>query len=94
MYDTIYIYVPAFKQIVKISEGTGDNLTDDDLDNGFVDYIYYDIYELGPDLRELDGGIVMLNKPFQELFTCTADAIPHILDMAYSNDMLEVEILN
>jgi hypothetical protein len=94
MFDTIYIYVPAFKQIIKISEGSGDNLTDEDLDAGYVDYIYYDTYELGCDIRELDGGMVMLTEPFQELFTCTADAISHVLDMAYCNDTLDYKILN
>lgn len=42
MFDEIYIYVPSKKQIIRISEGSGDNLTDDDLDQGCVDYIYYD----------------------------------------------------
>lgn len=94
MYDEIYIYVPAFKQIVKISEGTGDNLLDEDIAAGYVDYIYYDTYEMAGGIQELDGGMVMLTEPFQEKFTCTADAIPHVLDMAYCNDLLEFVVLN
>lgn len=94
MYETVYIFVPAFKQIIAISEGSGDNLLDEDLEAGYVDYIYYDTYEMLGGIRERDGGMVMLTEPFQEKFTCTADAIPHVLDMAYCNDTLEFVILN
>ena len=93
MYDELYIYIPAFKQIIRIAEGTGDNLDDDDLDAGYVDYIYYDTYEMEGGIRELDGGMVMLKEPFQEKFTSTSDAIPYVLDMAYCNDTLEFEVL-
>lgn len=42
MFDTIFIYVPAVDQIVRISEGSGDNLTDENIKAGYVDYIYYE----------------------------------------------------
>lgn len=93
MFDSIYIYVPEAKQIIKISEGSGDNLTDDDLDDGYVDYIYYDTYVMDHDIRESDGGMVMLNQPFQQLFASTKDAIPYVLDMAYGNDSLDYIVL-
>ena len=44
MFDEIYIYVPSKKQIIRIAEGSGDNLTDDDLGQGYVDYIYYETH--------------------------------------------------
>lgn len=94
MFDTIHIYVPEVKQIVRISEGTGDNLLDEDMDAGYVDYIYYEQYELGPDIREVDGGQVMLTKLFREQFTCTKDCIPHVLDMAYCDESLEYIVLD
>ena len=93
MYDPIYIFVPAMKQIIRIAEGTGDNLTDEDIANGYLDYIYYDQYSLEGAIPEIDGGMVMLTKLFQEQFTCTEDAIPHVLDMAYCNDSLEFVVL-
>lgn len=49
MFDTIYIYVPTFNQIVRISEGTGDNLLDEDIEAGYVDYIYYEQLEFEGD---------------------------------------------
>ena len=94
MFDTIHIYVPDAKQIIRISEGTGDNLLAEDIEAGYVDYIYYEQYELGVDIREVDGGQVMLNKIFQEQFACTKDAIPNVLDMAYGNESLEYIVLD
>lgn len=93
MFDTIHIYVPEAKQIVRISEGSGDNLLDEDMEAGYVDYIYYEQYELGPDIREIDGGQIMLTKLFREQFKCTKDCIPHVLDMAYCDESLDYIVL-
>lgn len=93
MFDTIYIFVPDAQQIVQISEGSGDNLLDEDIDAGYVDYIYYEQYELEPGVPEIDGGMVMLTELFQEKFKCTADAIPHVLDMAYGQASLPYIVL-
>lgn len=94
MFDTIHIYVPEAKQIVRISEGTGDNLLDEDMDAGYVDYIYYEQFDLGYDIVEVDGGQIMLTKLFREQFSCTADAIPNVLDMAYGDASLNYIVLN
>lgn len=94
MFDTIFIYVPEFKQIIRISEGTGDNLLDEDIEAGYVDYIYYDQHALGIDFPEVDGGQVMLTEPFQQKFSCTKDAIPHVLDMAYGNESIKYIVLD
>lgn len=89
MFDTIYIYVPDVRQIIKISEGSGDNLNDEDMEAGYVDYIYYEQYVMDPLMRETDGGMIMLTESFQEHFNCTADAIPDVLEMAYNDNKLE-----
>lgn len=94
MFDTIFVYVPEMKQLVRISEGTGDNLLDEDIDSGYMDYIYYEQYELGPDIRETDGGQVMLTKLFREQFTCTKDAVPHVLDMAFGDEGMKYIVLD
>lgn len=93
MFDSIYIYVPEAQQIIKISEGSGDNLLDEDIETGYVDYIYYEQYVMDPDMRETDGGMIMLTELFQEKFKCTADAIPDVLDMAYGQESLEYIVL-
>lgn len=85
-FKDIFIYVQALKQIVRIDEGSGDNLTDDDIEQGYVDYIYYEVYNVQQDFPEVDGGMIMLTEPFQEKFKSTKEAIPAVLDMAYGNE--------
>lgn len=93
MFNDVYIYVPETEQIVKIAEGTGDNLLDEDIDAGYVDYIYYDTYVMEDSIRESDGGMVLLTELFREKFKSTKDAIPSVLDMAYGNDSLSYIVL-
>ena len=78
MFDTIYIFVPEADQVVMIAEGSGDNLLDEDIEAGYVDYIYYEQYVLpddpDADMKEVDGGMVMLTELFQEKFTYLGNA--------------------
>jgi hypothetical protein len=93
MFDTIYIYVPEVRQIIKISEGSGDNLNEEDMEAGYVDYIYYEQYVMDPIMRETDGGMIMLTELFQDHYNSTADAIPDVLEMAYNDSKLGFIIL-
>lgn len=93
-FNDIFIYVQAMKQIIRIDEGSGDNLTDDDVAQGYVDYIYYEVYNLQQDLPEVDGGMIMLTELFQEKFKSIKDAIPAVLDMAYSNESMGYIVLD
>lgn len=92
-YNDIFIYVKTKKQIIRIDEGSGDNLTDDDIAQGYVDYIYYEVYNVQQDLPEVDGGMIMLTEWFQEKFESTKEAIPAVLDMAYGNASIEYSVL-
>ena len=87
-FNDIFIYVPTMRQIIRIDEGSGDNLTDDDIAQGYVDYIYYEVYNVQQDLPEVDGGIVMLAELFQNKFKSVKDAIPAVLDMAYGDESI------
>lgn len=93
-FNDIFIYVQAMKQIIRIAEGSGDNLTDDDISQGYIDYIYYDVYNVQQDLPEVDGGMVMLTELFQEKFKSVKDAIPAVLDMAYGNASIKYIVLD
>ena len=88
-YKPIFIFVPDKKQIVRIAEGSGDNLTDDDLEVGYVDYIYYEIYAVDNGFPEVDGGMFMLKTPFREAFACTERSVELVLDMAYGDGYLK-----
>lgn len=93
-YADVFIYVPSVREIVRIAEGNGTNLLDEDEAEGYVDYIYYyDQHELSSGMPECDGGQVMLTELFRDKFSSTEDAIPAVLDMAYGNKDLKYVIL-
>lgn len=93
-FDAIFIYVQTKRQIVRIDEGSGDNLTDDDIAHGYVDYIYYEVYNVQQDFPETDGGMIMLTELFQEKFKSTKNAIPAVLDMAYGDESIGYIVLD
>ena len=67
-YEDVFIYVPSVGQILRIAEGNGMNLLEEDEAEGYVDYIYYDQYRLSVGIPECDGGQVMLTEMFREKF--------------------------
>ena len=93
-FNDIFIYVQGIRQIIRIGEGSGDNLTNDDINQGYVDYIYYDTYNVQQDLPEVDGGMIMLTELFQDKFKSTKDAIPAVLDMAYGDASIKYIVLD
>ncbi len=52
--------------IYEIEEGTGDNLLNEDIEEGYVDYIYYSSYSSLEAYKdgeaEIDGGMILLRK--------------------------------
>ncbi len=96
-YDDIYIYVPESNDkgyIIYISEGTGDNLLDEDIEEGYVDYINYQIYMLDNGIEEDDGGMIMLRELFRDKYSCTADCIPDVLEFTHGTKLINCQILN
>lgn len=65
---------------IRIGEGTGDNLLKEDIADGYVDYINLDFlkYHEG-ELKEQDGGMVMLKELYQEKFATTYDLINYLI---------------
>lgn len=92
-YGDVFIYVPEMRQIIRISEGTGDNLLPEDVEQGYVDYIYYEQYELGINMPEVDGGQILLEKLLRDKYRCMADCISDVLDMAYGCNTVDCMIL-
>ena len=84
-YSDIFIFVPEMRQIIRIAEGNGSNLLAEDIDNGYVDYIYYDQYELGADITEVDGSQLLLEEPLRNKYRCMGECIPDVLGMAYGD---------
>ena len=92
-YEDIFVYVPEMRQIICIAEGTGDNLLREDVEQGYVDYIYYERYDLEMDMPGADGGQVMLKELLRDQYRCLADCIPSVLDMAYGCSTVDCMIL-
>lgn len=78
--------------LIKIAEGSGDNLDNEDRQNGFIDYIYYEAYDLYGENQ--DGGMVMLKEYFVDSYKSTRDCIKDVLDDLYDDDKKVQEIID
>lgn len=92
-YADLYIFIPDMKQIIRITEGSGDNLLPEDIEEGYTDYICYEQYEISQGFPEVDGGQVLLKEMFRDKYNSTADSIFDVLDMAYGNSEIDYKIL-
>ncbi len=56
------------EKLITIVEGTGDNLTDEDIKDGYIDYVMTSIYHLNGDEIVLeDGGQMLSQTPIENL---------------------------
>lgn len=92
-YDDVFVFVPEMKQIIRIAEGSGDNLLLEDEEAEYVDYIYYEQHELSNGMPEVDGGQILLEEMLRDKYSCMADCIEDVLSMAYGNYLVDCMIL-
>ena len=92
-YDDLFLYVPEARQAIRIAEGSGDNLLEEDIREGYVDYIYYEQHEAGVGMPVVNGGQILLKDQLRDRYWCMAGCIPEVLDMAYGDSGLEYMIL-
>lgn len=92
-FGDLFIFVPEVEQIIRIAEGSGDNLCEEDIAAGIRDYLYYDQYDLDSEVLEVDGGMVLLEEPVREKYKGLVDSIPDVLDMAYGSSDFEYVVL-
>ena len=78
--EDIFIYVPQTHYIIRIAQGTGDNLLDEDIENGYEDYVIYDEYDLRNDFEEVDGGQLLLEKTPNSLEEVIPEVLAFIFD--------------
>lgn len=62
-------WIPNKKMFLKIQKGTGDNMSDEDIANGYCDYVLWNIFAPGAldtdkewHPRHLDGGMLLLKE--------------------------------
>lgn len=92
-FDDFCIYIPSKRQIVHIQEGSGDNLSKEDLTEGYIDYIDYTQYSL-EDFEEEDGGMMMLTELVQGKYKKLADCLPELMDYIYDDPDIHRIILS
>lgn len=70
-------YIPDLDTILIAQEGTGDNLLDEDIEAGYVDYVYIETQVFDGDRfqEDCDGGMMLLTVPFRERY----EHIPEVL---------------
>lgn len=56
------------EKLITIVEGTGDNLTEEDIKDGYTDYVMTSIYRVdGEDITLEDGGQMLSQTPIKDL---------------------------
>lgn len=56
------------EKLITIVEGTGDNLTDEDIKDGYTDYVMTSIYRVeGEDIVLEDSGQMLSQTPIEDL---------------------------
>jgi len=83
---SILVYVKSEKLLLKIQEGTGDNLDKEDIDQGMVDYVLYSMFkpsalDIDEELemtRVDDGGMAMSDRE-----VTAEDMLPTCYEMAF-----------
>ena len=67
------------EKLITIVEGTGDNLTDEDIKDGYIDYVMTSIYRVdGEDIVLEDGGQMLSQTPIKDLEE--EDLVKRVLD--------------
>jgi len=93
MKDEIMVYVKKKKLFLYVAEGTGDNLWQEDMDEGYVDYLYIEVYKMdGTEMFEVDGGELLLKEYVKDRYAdddgtrMIQDAAKFIWDMEIRYD--------
>lgn len=56
------------EKLITIVEGTGDNLTEEDIKDGYIDYVMTSVYRVeGEDIVLEDGGQMLSQTPIEDL---------------------------
>lgn len=56
------------EKLITIVEGTGDNLTEEDIEDGYIDYVMTSIYRVeGEGIVLEDGGQMLSQTPIEDL---------------------------
>lgn len=92
----IMAYVPEFAEFIYACEGTGDNLFQEDIDAGYVDYVNVETYIMeGNQFVEYNGGMKLLTKPFDEEYADDdgTELLAGAMDIVWGADINKVKYI-
>lgn len=85
--DEIFVYIPEKKEFMEITKGTGDNLSDEDMSEGYVNYINISTYSFTGDIdspyNEEDGGMLLLKKDYTDRYDTNEQVIEDCIQYMY-----------
>ena len=85
--DSVLIYMPDYGY-VNMFDGEGINMIETDYDEGFLDYIYFDVYKTLEDYNtdpclSIDGGMIMLTDYYQNMFNSPKEVVDYVIDTGF-----------
>lgn len=88
------IYVKTGDRIITAVEGTGDNLTEEDIKDGYNDYMMTSVYKQeGEELVLEDGGQLLTKEMVKDIDTY--ELAVRLVDYWFGgNDLVEYKVLN
>ena len=64
----VVLFIKSCDAYIAACEGSGDNLLDEDIEQGYVDYIMTNVYRVdGYEFEEIDGAQIMLDKLVKDM---------------------------
>ena len=97
-YAPVTIVVPSNAQILRISPGTGSDMTDEDSEKGYYDTIRYQQYDMvyGASygiLPKCGSEKILIEGLFRHTYDSTLEAIPDVLDFVFGDPNLYYVVL-
>lgn len=93
MFTAAVLWIKSERRVLQIVKGTGDNLDDEDIADGCVDYVMYSVYDLeNADMDEElalvcdDGGQLLRKEEVEDVIDTVPDVYEMAFDKPYDND--------
>lgn len=88
----IFLFDKKEKLFINAAFGTGDNLTSDDIADGYDDYIYIDTFKWN-DPDPLDGGLRLFKKAESDFYDNLDSFTKAVLEFLDYKDSDDIELL-
>lgn len=93
MFTAAVLWIKSEQCVLQIVEGTGDNLDEEDIVDGYVDYVLYSVYDIdNADLDEEltlvcdDGGQLLRKEEIKDVLDTVSDVYVMAFGKPYDKD--------